>query len=128
MIKYDKFEITKKVLELLPDTHEYKKYPLDKVVFMWWDGGRSSRSLRLTIEGKTEFERAGIVSYTVTIPEKMIEDYRAGQRILFNIGKKMPCPWYFTIKSPNNIVIYDSKIAVLIELYGDLYTYLESLK
>ena len=134
MIKYDKFVVTEKIISLLPENcslYQYKKYPLDKTVFFWWEGGRSSTSLRLSPEGKKAFDYAGIKSYKFLIYDGKIIPKSYG--LLLEFGKYIDCPWYVNTRNyadddAFNITVYDSKIATMITLYGSIHDYVNSKK
>ena len=49
-------------------------------------------------------------------------------------SKKIKCPYYFGVNKNDMkekeayIRLYDSKIAMMVQLYGDIHSYLESVK
>jgi hypothetical protein len=53
---------------------------------------------------------------------------------VMEINKKIKCPFYLGVnkiegkKKKPYIRLYDSKIAMMIELYGDIVSYLDSIK
>ena len=59
----NKESITQIVYEQLPYDNPFKEHNLQQLQFLWWTTGRSSPSLRLSEEGKTAFDIAGIVYY-----------------------------------------------------------------
>jgi hypothetical protein len=47
---------------------------------------------------------------------------------MLDLSLKLPCPYYIGRKKPTEpfIKIYDSKIAMMVNLYGDIYEYLRN--
>jgi hypothetical protein len=130
MIQYDKEEITKRILEEMPDSiakESYLTLPLDKIIFQWWATGRSGKSLRLSLEGNIAFSYAGIQKYDV---ECLVPKDENPQKFINMLSNKLRCPFAITNKKNNSagtlftISLYDSKIAMMVMLYGGLYEYL----
>lgn len=119
-----KISITKAVLSEIPDilSVEYKKIPIDRLLFKWWKTGRSSDALRLTYGGRVAFEQAGITSYRLDIDPKRIENIDI---FMIELGKKLKCPFYICDRY---IEVYDDEVAVLIKLYGSIHDYMDTLK
>ena len=52
---------------------------------------------------------------------------------MLELNKKIKCPYYIVVKQEGKdsqpyIRLYDSKIAMLVELYGDMVSYLNSIQ
>lgn len=120
--------LTKAIYDNLPNNNPFNDLPLEKLIFRWWTTGRNSSGLRLSDEGKMAFDLAEIEYYeflyemdSTTFPYKVLE-----------IGKKLNCPFYVGFKNrlykSAYIRVYDSKVAMLINLYGSFAEYLESTK
>ena len=135
----DKIQITKAILEQIPDhafTEEYM-IPFDKLIFKWWQGGRSSTSLRLTDSGFEAFSKANIAYYEFPILSdklNLADILNNTNRFTLTLNKKIRCPFYI-LKVPKDskkfiptIRIYDDKIAMLMTLYGTLQEYLDSIE
>ena len=126
--------ITQAVLDNLPpEVTEYKNSKLEQIIFRWWVTGRTGQGLRLTDEGKNAFQLAEIEHYDYPMVLKTLikkKDKLKLAEFTINIGKKISCPFYLGQKTDNKkttyIRIYDSKVAMMISLYGDIFEYLES--
>lgn len=110
----------------LPDLHA----TVDDTVFQWWMTGRQD-GLRLTDLGDASFRLAGIEFFNC--PADKIPP-GSWYNFLMELNKKIKCPYYLNVnkfengKSEPYIRLYDSKIAMMMTLYGDLESYLESIK
>ena len=90
--------------------------------------GRSTKNLRLTEEGKKAFDLLELEFFEFhlnTTTERF--NYH-----VINIGKKLKTPFWIGFRNryykSAYIRIYDSKVAMLINLYGSFDEYLESVK
>ena len=137
MNKSKKEKITEIILDQLPNSSTFKTIPLDKTLMRWFVTGRASTNLRLTDEGKQAFELAEIEFYEYPLFTK--EEYKnivskkdlKGTKFTIML-RKMECPFYIGLKTTQTksayIRIYDSKVAMMISLYGSFKEYLESKK
>ena len=129
-----KLEITKAVLNEIPHnlTNDHA-LPIEKVIFKWWQGGRSGYGLRLSDEGFEAFTKAKIAYYEFPL----LSDKTNLAQLLTNLNsfiltlnKKIKCPFYLMASKKNNtkptIKIYDDKIAMMVTLYGTLQEDLDS--
>lgn len=129
----NKQSITKLVLDNLPEKHAWSDLPFEKILFQWWATGRSQNSLRLTDDGKHAFDQAEIVYYEYPLVnnDEELEEVRQTKFIL-ELGKKINCPFYVGYKTRMTksiyVRLYDSKIAMLINLYGSFHDYLQAKK
>lgn len=132
MSKVDKEKITKIVFKNLPSHNPWHDQSIEKCLFQWWATGRSSQSLRLTEEGKTAFEMAEIEFYEYPLirTEDELEKIRF-TGFTIDLGKKIKCPFYIgyknKLKKSVYIRLYDSKIAMMISLYGSFQEYFNTL-
>jgi hypothetical protein len=117
----------------------WKDVPVDKLIFDWFVTGRSGQGLRLTDAAKVAFERAKIAHYDFDFtpsPNKVnaIKSVGAWARFTLILDKKVKCPYYVGTKLNDKgkkqtyIRFYDHKIAMMVTLYGDLESYLDSVK
>lgn len=120
-----KVTITEAVRKQLPgDTT-----PIEKVISEWWFT-KSGESLRLSPMGDMMFRQAEIEFFDLPLKVK----HESWYAFVTNCGKKLKCPYYIGVNKNNTklaepyIRLYDSKIAVLISLYGDIHSYLDSIK
>jgi len=121
--------VTEAVLAEIPKSHRiYHEMPIEEVIFRWWQTGRQE-GLRLTNEGVTAFRLADIEFYDF----EFVQDGQSYHNFILELNKKIKCPYYIGVnKTSSNksfyIRIYDSKIAMMLGLYGSLKEYLESVK
>lgn len=123
-----KAKYTLQVLELLEKNHP-SQVPqfstMDALVRHWFVTGPATAGLRLSPDGAVAFDLAGMERYTCYLGEILGNWYQ----FLINTGKNIKCPYYLSqaiMSRRPEIVVYDSQIAMLIELHGSLKEYLES--
>jgi hypothetical protein len=122
--------ITEVVLAQLPDSLNHEKIiPVDKLLSRWWMTGRQD-GLRLTDTGDLAFRMAEIEFYQYDLKLKPETQYHA---YILELNKKIKCPYYMGVNKDGKkafpyIRFYDSKIAMLISLYGNVNEYLDSIK
>lgn len=132
MSKIDKEKITKIVFENLPSINPWQDKSIEYCMFQWWATGRSSQSLRLTEEGKSAFELSEIAYYEYPLiqNEDDLENIKF-TGFTIQLGKKIKCPFYIgyknRLKKSVYIRLYDSKIAMMISLYGSFKEYFDTL-
>ena len=129
-----KYTITRLVMDQLPSNN----IPIETIISDWWFT-KSGDSLRLTPQGDIMFRQAEIEYFD--LPVKI----RGGAwyKFLTECNKKIKCPYYFSVNktieitTPGVIIpgikdpfirLYDSKIAMMLTLYGDIESYLESVR
>lgn len=121
-----KRRITKAILEQIPG-----QIDLEMAMKTWWLDIRNEGGLRLSDAGDQAFKVADIESFEFPFRLKKITDTEAiysYQTLMLDLSLKVPCPYYIGRHKPNEpfIKIYDSKIAMMINLYGDIYEYLRN--
>jgi hypothetical protein len=127
--KSHKLIITEAVLAELPN-HQTVDSDADKLMVRIWASGRQD-GLKLTEYGDFLFRTAEIEYYQCDFK---IREGMSEHAYLLEINKKIRCPFYLGVnniegkKKKLYIRLYDSKIAMLIELYGDIVGYLDSVK
>ena len=120
--------ITEAVIKQLPTGFEQT---IEEAMKTWWFTGSNSDVLRLSEKGDVHFRIAQIEFYQYDFIPKIDDSY---YKYMSDLGKKMRCPYFLGVnkvegkKSKPYIRLYDSKIAMLIELYGDIVGYLDSVK
>lgn len=136
MSKSKKEKITEIIINQLPYGSTFRVIPLDKTLMRWWATGRTSSSLRLTEEGKQAFDLAEIEFFDYPLFDE--KDFKkiskkdiSGTEFTLKL-RKIDCPFYIGQKTQNfksvYIRVYDSKVAMMIGLYGSFTDYLESKK
>ena len=125
--------ITEAVLAEIPK-HLFNDSDLDidQLIFKWWLTGRQE-GLRLREEGLSAFLLAEIEYYEYDLLAPVGRWYE----YLLELNKKIKCPYYIDAnrKHPTSelndkpsIKLFDSKIAMMVSLYGTIPNYLESIK
>jgi hypothetical protein len=125
MSRLIKYKITEAVLKQLP----YENQPLEKIIRSWWFT-MNGDGLRLTPLGDTKFREADIEYYLC--PMKVT--HYTWYKFVSDCNSKLKCPYYLGVNKKENerpdpfIRLYDSKIAMMMTLYGDIQSYLESIR
>lgn len=118
--------ITKAVVDQIEDN----TWTFDEAMDKWWMNIRREGGLRLSEMGDLSFRYAKI--------EFFIYDFSIGrdsswQLFILDMNNKIKCPYYIGVnklekKAQPYIRLYDSKIAMMINLYGNLNDYLKSVR
>ncbi len=106
---------------------------LDIALGKWWTSGRAGESLRLSMEGANAFFDAGIEYNEYQLFTTQPKDNHSVERFIFNIAKKLRCPYFLDYKNSHRgvdsmkvkIRIYDERIAMMIVLYGTFQDYMK---
>jgi hypothetical protein len=127
--KSHKLIITEAVLAELPNNQQVDS-TTDGLMMRIWMSGRQD-GLRLTEYGDFIFRMAEIEYYQSVFK---LREGTSEHAYVMEINKKIKCPFYLGVnkiegkKKQPYIRLYDSKIAMMIELYGDIVSYLDSVK
>ena len=127
--KSHKLIITEAVLAELPNNQQVDS-TADGLMMRIWMSGRQD-GLRLTEYGDFIFRTAEIEYYQSNFK---LREGTSEHAYVMEINKKIKCPFYLGVnkiegkKKQPYIRLYDSKIAMMIELYGDIVSYLDSIK
>jgi hypothetical protein len=121
--------ITEAVQGQLPPIALDRNNTTDSILTKWWISGRQE-GLRLTEWGDMNFRLAEIEFYQADFKMRENTSHHA---YLLELNKKIRCPYYLGVnkdsKSKNTYIrFYDSKIAMMVELYGNINDYLDSIK
>lgn len=124
-----KEQITVKVIEQLPEA--MRMFTPDECLRRWWQTGSSGTALRLSEMGDTMFRVAEIEFYQYDFDVKLEEGWHG---YILDMSKKLKCPYYLGVtkqqgkKNKPYIRLYDSKIAMMVSLYGNIDDYLKSVR
>lgn len=125
--KSKKQQITEAILaEISKSNAIYQELPLEHIMFKWWFTGRQD-GLRLTDEGVLAFKLANITFYDCEFKQ----DGQSYHSFILDLNNKIKCPYYLGMNKVDKkmyIRLYDSKIAMMLNLYGDIRSYLDSIK
>ena len=121
--------ITEAVLAELPNNHGVDS-SADSLMMRIWVSGRQD-GLRLTEYGDFLFRMAEIEYYQCDFK---LREGTSEHAYVMEINNKIKCPFFLGVnkiegkKKQPYIRLYDSKIAMMIELYGNIVSYLDSVK
>lgn len=114
----NKREITKRLLELIPDTSGVSQ-SLDQALNTWYMNIRESGGLRLTSIGYTILKTLDIESWCLDIDPK-----KFNKRTTLDLDNKLQYPYYIDTKN-KQLIFFSSREAMLANLYGDLEAFLK---
>lgn len=128
MIRYctNRTEITRTVLRLVyPDWNDESGYGLSSALRTWWVNLRDSGGLGLTATGHQMFEKAKLEHYTfdvdITLSLMPVIGLRCDRAIL--------CPFFLHYTGRKRYIsVYDSRVAMMIQLHGSFDSYLTHLE
>jgi hypothetical protein len=131
MSKTKKEKITEIILNELPDKY-FEDKNLEKIIFKMWVTGRTGKGLRLTDIGRDALEAADISHYDYSLNIQKVlgaPDKKKVNEFTIQLDKKIKCPFYLGMRESGKkklpyIRIYDSKVAMMINLYGSIDDYL----
>ena len=131
--KLTKRIITEAVVKELPEASRKEIDDVDKILSRWWASGRQD-GLRLTEYGDMNFRMAEIEFYEFNLDKDIKQNPQIEwNNFLLECSRKIKCPYYLGVNKVSDkktifIRFYDSKIAMMVELYGSIKDYLNSVK
>ena len=105
--------LTQQILNQLP---EDDRPTLDQALHAWWMNFREGGGLRLTNDGYMMFGTCDLETYSFAVPTNLV----AIARHLLILDKKLDCPYYIKIGKNPQIVLFGSRQAMMLAMYGDL--------
>ena len=115
-----KLQITEHILAGLP---EDDRPTYDEACKAWWMNFRDGGGFRLTNAGYMAIGTCDLETYSFDSPTSLV----AIARHLLTLDKKLDCPYYLKIGKRPQIVLFGSKQAVMLAMYGDLEKWLTFL-
>jgi len=120
-----KEQVTQTVLAQLEGSY----WSFENAMKKWWQNPRRDGALRLSPMGNQAFQTAGI-EYSDHHLKKIDKSYYG---FIVELSKKIKCPYYIDVSNNSTekipyIRLYDSRVAIMLTLYGDLDSYLNSIK
>jgi hypothetical protein len=102
----------------------------DEAMQKWWMTMRQDSGLRLTDMGDLSFRFADIAFYDYDFDIRLDDGWH---NFILTMNKKIKCPYYVGLNKSKDVKqpyirLYDSKIAVMVSLYGNINDYLKSIK
>jgi hypothetical protein len=102
----------------------------DEAMQKWWMTMRNETGLRLTEMGDLSFRFADIAFYDYDFDIRLDDGWH---NFILTMNKKIKCPYYVGLNKSKDVKqpyirLYDSKIAVMVSLYGNINDYLKSVK
>lgn len=121
-----KEQITTAVLEHLNSN----VWTLQTALQKWYMNPRRDGGLRLTSVGDIEFREAEFEYYDFPLMKKTIRSYNS---FVLDLDRCIQCPFFIDVSKKDNeikpyIRLYDSRIYMMLSLYGDIDSYLNSIK
>ena len=126
-----KEKVTSAVLTQLPDGHA--EITQTEAMKKWWVNLRREGGLRLNELGDMSFRLAEIEFYQYEFNPKELANGNSFHVTMMELDKKIQCPYYIGVNKLDKknipfIRFYDSKIAIMVSLYGDVAGYVNSIK
>jgi hypothetical protein len=120
--------ITKKIIEELDKDSPMWSY--EDALKKWWMVPRLNGGFRLTDIGDLAFRYAKIEYYNYDFT---VDSTSGWHSYILDLNKKLKCPYYIGVNKVNDskkpfIRLYDSKIAIMVSLYGSINEYIKSVK
>lgn len=114
----NKLELTKTIREQLV---QEVRPTVEEALREWWVNPNNP-GLRLTPEGYFVFNLLKIESHTFeSFPRVLYPGH------LLALDRKLTCPYYISIKKEPQLILFGSKQAMMLALYGDFEKWLKSL-
>lgn len=126
-----KQKLTETIFAEISPTHKnllYKNKTTNDLFREWWATGRQN-GFRLTEQGVQAFELAEIEYYEHTFGQEKNKSFNS---FILEVNKKIHCPYYIGVNNYKDnryyIRLYDSKISMMLNIYGNLRDYLNSVR
>jgi hypothetical protein len=120
----DKRKLTQELIELLPGE---QRISVDSAMPTWWFNLRKNGGMRLTKTGFDIFvKQLELEHYDYPIDNPMLFN----QQTMLDLDRKMQMPYYIHAAKgvPKKIVFFDSREAVMVNLYGNLQQFLDNYR
>jgi len=120
----DKKKLTQQLIDMLPDDQTLS---LSDAMSLWWFNLRKNGGMRLTVTGYHAFVKIlELENYEYQITDPMLFN----QHTMLDLDRKMQMPYYIyaTKGIPKKLVLFGSREAVMLNLYGNLKQFLDNYK
>jgi hypothetical protein len=116
----DKIELT---TQLVAQLHKDQQLTVDQAVQRWWFNFRTAGGLRLTEDGYYVFRALDVEHYKFNLPDRIA----VSGSFLLTLDKKLTCPYFINSGKEKYIILYGSKEATMLTIYGDIEKFISSL-
>jgi hypothetical protein len=116
----NKLTITKQLVKQLPVE---EKPPVEQAMQRWWFNIRDNGGLRLTEDGYYVFQSLDVERYKFSLPDRIA----LSGSFLLTLDKKLTCPYFINSGKEKYIILYGSKEATMLTIYGDIEKFISSL-
>ena len=89
---------------------------------MWWHDARNNAGLRITLFAYTHLLELEVEHYRFDLTA----DVSRKPRVLLDLDQCMTCPYYLHTKKSPQLVLFGSREAVMLALYGDVEKFLKN--
>lgn len=99
------------------------RFSFDDALKSWWTNFRDGGGMRLTDAGFKAMNTWDVEKYVFDISPKL----SATPRQLITLDRKLTCPYYIEISKKPKLILFGSKQATMLAMYGDLEKFLKFL-
>jgi hypothetical protein len=120
----DKHRLTTDLVELLSDED---RTSVESAMSTWWFNIRKNGGMRLTAVGHDILvKKLQLENYTYSIPDPLIFT----KKLILKLDRKMQMPYYISATKgiPKKVILFGSREAIMINLYGNLEQFLDNYK
>lgn len=111
-----KREITETILSLLDHVMD-----VDTAMRTWYQNIRRQGGMRLTESGRTALMAANLQNWSLEIEPRTIT-----KSMLIEMDRKIPWPYYIDTRR-KKLILFSSRDAMMMSIYGDLEKWIKSL-
>ena len=111
--------VTKQLLDQLATE---TRPSLDQALKDWWINIRDNGGMRLSEAGYLVFDKFDLDRY-----EHRLDNFIINASFLIVLDKKLSCPYYLQLGKKARLVMFGSREAMMLKLYGDIERYLDML-
>ena len=119
---FNKAEITRRVLELLPESD---RPSYDDARQWWWQDPREDSGLRLTLAG---FDVLATINEFETHCFDIPPATPAKPSQLITLNRKLDCPYFIKLGKKPQLYVFGSQQAVMLAMYGDFLKFIKYLE
>lgn len=114
----NKQSYTRELIKQLPEAPD-----LDQAMRTWWANIRESGGLRLTEIGLDAFELLELERWSFDVKAHTFTK----PNVLLALDKRLTCPYYIQLGRYPKLIMFGSREAMTLALYGDIEKFIISL-